>query len=148
MKKLTFIIALSLFSSGLFAQILAPVKWSYAAKKINKTEAVLFLKATIDQGWHIYSTNQKEGGPVKTSITFTPANDYALNGALTEPKPITKFEKVFNMNVSYLEKSVIFQQKIKLKKDQTNIKGKIEYMTCNDKTCLPPEEIAFSIPVK
>ncbi len=148
MKKLTLLLAASLLNTCLFAQILAPVKWSYAAKKINKTEAVLLLKATIDNGWHIYSTRQKNGGPVKTSFTFTPSKDYAVNGALAEPKPVVKFEDAFKMNVSYFEKSVVFQQKIKLKKDQTNIKGKLEYMVCNDKQCLPPEDVDFSIPVK
>lgn len=148
MKKLALLLAVSLFGTGLFAQILQPVKWSYAAKKVSKTEAVLLIKATIDNGWHIYSTRQKEGGPVKTTIDFTPSKDYALNGALAEPKPVTKMEQVFKMNVMYFEKAVVFQQKIKLKKDQTNIKGKVEYMVCNDKQCLPPEDIDFSIPVK
>lgn len=148
MKKLILLIAVSLFNTGLFAQILHPVKWSYAAKKINKTEAVLLIKATIDNGWHIYSSQQKDGGPIKTSFTFTPSKDYALNGLLAEPKPLTKYETTFKMNVSYFEKSVIFQQKIKLKKDQTAIKGTLEYMSCNDHECLPPEDIDFSIPVK
>lgn len=148
MKKFATLIAVSLLSTGLFAQILKPVKWSYAAKKIDKTQAVLLLKATIDKGWHIYSNQQKDGGPVKTSFTFTPAKDYTVNGAVAEPKPITKFEKAFNMNVSYFENTVVFQQKIKLRKDQTNIKGKIEYMVCNDKQCLPPEDVDFSIPIK
>lgn len=148
MKKLTLIIITALLSTGLSAQILQPVKWSYAAKKTSKTEAVLLLKATIDQGWHIYSTQQKEGGPIKTSITFTPSKDYAINGALAEPKPITKFEPLFKMNVGYFEKAVIFQQKIKLKKDQTSIKGQLEYMVCNDKQCLPPDNVDFDIPIK
>ncbi len=148
MKKLTLIIITALLSTGLSAQILQPVKWSYAAKKTSKTEAVLLLKATIDQGWHIYSTQQKEGGPIKTSITFTPSKDYAINGALAEPKPVTKFEQVFKMNVNYFEKAVIFQQKIKLKKDQTSIKGQLEYMVCNDKQCLPPDNVDFDIPIK
>lgn len=148
MKKLTLVIVASLVSSSLFAQILTPVRWSYAAKKISKTEAVLLIKATIDNGWHIYSTQQKDGGPVKTVINFTPAKNYAIYGALAEPKPVTKFEQTFKMNVSYFEKSVIFQQKIKLKKDDTSIKGTLEYMVCNDKQCLPPEDVNFSIVVK
>ena len=52
------------------------------------------------------------------------------------------------MNVSYFEKAVIFQQKIKLNKAATTAKGKVEFMVCNDRQCLPPEEIEFSIPVK
>ncbi|RYE30416.1 MAG: sugar transporter [Sphingobacteriaceae bacterium] len=148
MKKLTLFLTLSFLSTSLFAQILTPVKWSYAAKKTSKTEAVLLLKATIDNGWHIYSTQQKEGGPQKTEFTFTPSKEYTLNGALAEPKPMVKYDNSFKMNVLSLEKSVIFQQKIKLKKDQTDIKGKVEFMVCNDKQCLPPDEIAFSIPVR
>ena len=148
MKKLTLFLAVSFLSTGLFAQILQPVKWSYAAKRISKTEAVLLLKATIDNGWHIYSTRQKEGGPVKTEFTFTPSKDYALIGIVAEPKPVTKFENAFKMNVLYFEKSAVFQQKIKLNKDQTNIKGKVEFMVCNDKQCLPPDDFEFNIPVK
>ena len=132
-----------------YAQIESPVKWSYAAKKISSTEAVVFLKATIQDGWHIYSTNLKDGGPIKTSFTFTPSKDYSLSGNATEPTPLSKIEKAFNnMTVTYFEKSVIFQQKIKLKSaNATVVKGQLEYMTCNDKKCLPPEDIDFSIPV-
>ena len=52
------------------------------------------------------------------------------------------------MNVSYFENSVVFQQKIKLKKAATTVKGKLEYMTCNDQKCLPPEDLDFSVDVK
>jgi len=52
------------------------------------------------------------------------------------------------MNVSYFEKTVTFQQKIKLKSAKTaSIKGKLEYMTCNDMKCLPPEDLDFSVPL-
>ncbi len=139
---------LLLASFSLQAQIYKPVKWSYAAKKISPTEAVVFLKATIDAGWHLYSQHVKDGGPVKTTITFEPGA-YALQGATQEPKAVTKREEVFDMEVSYFEKQAIFQQKVKLTgKAPFTIKGKLEYMVCNDKNCLPPEEITFSIPVK
>jgi len=131
------------------AQILHPVTWSYGAKKLNAKEAVLFLKATVENGWHIYSQNVSDGGPVKTSFTFAAAKGYKLNGSVTEPAPIARFEKAFNMQVSYFEHEVIFQQKIKLTgAAQVTIKGTLEYMTCNDKQCLPPEDVNFTIPVK
>jgi DsbC/DsbD-like thiol-disulfide interchange protein len=150
MKIKTVIIAsiMLLMMSAIKAQILTPVKWSYAAKRTGKNEAVVFLKATIDEGWHIYSQTVKDGGPVKTSFTFSPSTFHALVGNTIEPTPITRNEKVFNMDVSYFEKSVIFQQKISLKANQTIVKGALEYMTCNDKQCLPPEDIEFSIAVK
>ena len=148
MKKIIFAISALILSTGAYAQIEAPVKWSYAAKKISSTEAVVLFKATIQNGWHIYSLNVKDGGPIKTSFTFAPSKLYSIVGKPSEPKPLTKYEKAFTMNVSYFEKSVVFQQKIKLKsKNASSVKGKLEYMTCNDMKCLPPEEVEFTIPL-
>lgn len=129
-------------------QILKPVTWSYGAKKTGPNEATLFFKATIDDGWHVYSQLVKEGGPIATKFTFTPSTDYVLDGPTVEPQPIKRMEKVFNMEVGFFVKSVIFQQKIKLKAGQTTVRGQLEFMTCNDSQCLPPEDIDFSIPVK
>ncbi|SDG04576.1 Disulphide bond corrector protein DsbC [Pedobacter terrae] len=149
MKKITLVLSMVLFTiAGAFAQIEKPVTWAYSAKKISKTEAVIYLKATIDDRWHIYSQNVKDGGPVKTTFTFSPSKDFSLVGKTIEPKAIVKYESTFKMNVSYFEKSVIFQQKIKLNKATTVVKGVVEFMVCNDKQCLPPEEVEFSVPVK
>lgn len=149
MKKITLVLSMVFLTiAGAFAQIEKPVTWSYAAKKTSKTEAVLYIKATIEDRWHIYSQNIKDGGPVKTTFTFSPSKDFSLLGKTTEPKAIVKYESTFKMNVSYFEKSVVFQQKIKLNKATTVVKGKVEFMVCNDKQCLPPEEVEFSVPVK
>lgn len=146
------IIALALLITGtalqLHAQILTPVHWSYAAKKTGKDEAVVFMKATIDDGWHLYSQTVKDGGPIKTAFTFPASKEYALVGKTIEPTPITRYEKAFSMNVSFFEHSVIFQQKIKLKAGQATVKGTLEYMTCNDEKCLPPEDLEFTVAVK
>lgn len=130
------------------AQIESPVKWSYAAKKITKNEAVIYLKATIDAGWHIYSTAQKDGGPVKTSFNFIPSGDYTIVGTVSEPKPVTKYETAFGMDVSYFENGVIFEQRVRLKTAATTVKGSLKYMVCNDQKCLPPETLSFGIPLK
>ncbi len=148
MKNLLAVTAALLLSIGAHAQIVTPVKWAYAAKKTSPTEVTVFLKATIDAGWHIYSQNVKDGGPIKTSFKFAKSKDYVLVGKPAEPKPVTKYEKSFSMDVSYFEKEVVFQQKIKLKSaNVTAIKGQLEFMTCNDQKCLPPEDVNFSIPV-
>lgn len=148
----SFLIALCLMVLGLGAQaqLEQPVTWSYAAKKLNAKEAVLYLKATIEPGWHLYSQNLKPGGPIPTSFSFVPAKgNYSLVGKVQEPKAISKEEKVFKMTVAYFENTVIFQQKIKLLgKKPFIVKGKLEYMVCNDAQCLPPAEVEFNIPVK
>jgi len=148
MKYLIVTIMLTCFGLAAAAQIEQPVKWAYAAKKINDKEAVILIKATINEGWHIYSMNLKDGGPVKTSFTFSPGKFYSLIGKVSEPTPVTRFEKSFSMDVSYFENSVIFQQKIKLKKLPATIKGSLEYMTCNNKKCLPPNDLDFSVTIK
>jgi thiol:disulfide interchange protein DsbD len=149
MKKLLLAAMVLFISAGAFAQIEAPVKWSYASKKISSTEAVVYLQATIQDGWHIYSMNIKDGGPIKTSFTFAPSKEYSLVGKTEEPATaITRYEKAFSMDVSYFEKTVVFHQKIKLK--STNgamVKGQLEFETCNDRKCLPPEDVNFAIPL-
>ncbi len=148
MKKVLLLMIVFMISASAYAQIEAPVKWSYAAKKLNNNEAVILLRATIQDGWHIYSQNVKDGGPIKTSFTFAPSKDYTLVGKPSEPKPVTKYEEAFKMNVSYFEKTVTFQQKIKLKSNKvTAIKGQLEFMTCNDKKCLPPDDVDFTVPL-
>lgn len=148
MKRLILFLAVTTFALSAHSQILKPVTWSYAAKKTSSTEAVVYIKATIDDKWHLYSQNVKDGGPVKTTFTFPASKEYTLAGKTIEPKAVTRYEDAFKMNVSFFEKSVVFQQKIKLNGAAATVKGKVEFMTCDDKQCLPPEEIEFSIPVK
>jgi len=147
--KLTIILfVLIVFFSTANCQILQPVHWSYGAKKISKTEAIIFIKAQIDDGWHIYSVNQAEGGPVKTTISFEAPPGYELIGGIYEPTPIVKYEKVFSMDVHYFEKAVIFHQKVMLTSKDAVVSGKVSFMACNHQKCLPPDEVEFHIPIK
>ncbi|MGM9478756.1 protein-disulfide reductase DsbD domain-containing protein [Pedobacter sp. GSP4] len=149
MKKTIFLFCtVCLINLTVYSQILKPVTWSYAAKKTGPNTATVFIKATVDQGWHLYSQFVKDGGPVKTTFTFPSSATYSLVGKTIEPKAITKFESTFKMDVSYFEKSVVFQQKIKLKGKTATVKGSVEFMVCDDKQCLPPEQVDFSVPVK
>jgi len=148
MKKLLLAIAVMAISVSVKAQIESPVKWQYKATKISATEAVVYFKATIQDGWHIYSLDVKDGGPIKTSFKFDASKEYAATGKPTEPKPIAKNDPNFKMTLTYFEKEVTFSQKVKLNSPNVSeIKGKLEYMTCNDHKCLPPDDIEFSIPL-
>ena len=148
MKKLLALVAAIMITACAYAQIEAPVKWAYAAKRTSPTEAVVFLKATIQPTWHIYSLNVKKGGPIPTSFKFASSKDYVLAGKTSEPKPISHYDKNFATNLTYFENEVVFQQKIKLKSaNATTVKGQLEYMVCNNQKCLPPEDVNFSIPV-
>ena len=147
MKKILLIASLLLICATSFGQILKPVKWSYASKR-NDKEATVFIKATIEKGWHLYSQTVPDGGPEPTSFSFGASKDYKLKGKTSEPKPITRFESYFDMKVSYFENSVVFQQMITQVVGSPTVKGKVLFMACNDMQCLQPEEIAFTIPVE
>jgi DsbC/DsbD-like thiol-disulfide interchange protein len=147
MKKLLLVLVVMFAGRGAFAQIEGHVTWAYAAKKVSATEAVVMLKASIDDGWHIYSLNVKDGGPIKTSFKFTKSAEFTPVGKTTEPAPIVKYDKNFGMNLTYFENSVVFQQKVKLKGKKATVKGSLEFMTCNDQKCLPPETVEFAVNV-
>lgn len=149
MKNLSLIVVMMLMGiTGAFAQILEPVKWQFGARKINDKEAVVFMKAVIDEGWHIYSMNVEDGGPIKTSFTFSPSQDFSLIGRTAEPTPKTKYEDVFGMDVAYFNTEVVFQQRIKLNKGQTTVRGVVEFMACDAEQCLPPDEVPFAIAIR
>ena len=148
MKTIVLIVAVVLICATSFAQILKPVKWSYASKRVNDNEAIVFIKATIEKGWHLYSQTVPDGGPEPTNFSFSPSNEYRLKGKTNEPEPITRFEKYFDMKVSYFENSVVFQQRITQVGGSPTVKGKVVYMVCNDIQCLAPEEVQFSLAVK
>jgi hypothetical protein len=147
MRKFILLIALAFIFDEVNAQLEKPVTWSYFAKKTGKNEAILNIKAKMKGNWHIYSLNVK-GIPAKTYFTFSSSKDYTLVGKTQEPKPISKYDKVIKANLTYFEKEVVFTQKIKLNKPLTFVKGKVEFMVCNEKSCLPSDEVLFSIPVK
>ncbi len=151
MKKFSlFVVALFMTVTAAFAQIHNPVKWTVASKKLNSKEAVVFVKATIENGWHIYAQNVPDGGPVPTTFTFNPSKDFTLNGATTPTtKAKSKYEDTFKMNVPYFNQEVVFQQKIKLNSNKpTTVSGTVEFMSCDKTRCLPPDEYNFTVTIK
>jgi hypothetical protein len=148
MKTILFFLAAMTLSVIAHSQPLKPVKWTYSARKISPTEALISMKATIEKGWHIYGLNVPEGGPAKTSFTFEPAKNYSVIDATTEPKPHTHFEKAFEMNVDFFENSVVFGQHIKLTGKNAKIKGSVRFMIRSERQCLPPQVSEFSVLVE
>lgn len=133
---------------SLQAQIFNPVKWSYSSKKISDTEAELTLKATIDNGWHMYSQFIGNDGPVPTSFTFEKNKNFDLIGKVTEGKPIEQHDVNFDMELKFFENLATFKQKIKINSSTAfTIKGSLEYMVCDNSKCLPPETVEFEIKV-
>lgn len=128
------------------AQLEKPISWSYRAQKTGSNEAMLYFKASLKPNWHVYALNAKPG-PTRTFFTFVPTRHYKLVGVTQQPKPTVKYDPFLKAKLGYFEKEVVFKQRIRFNKKQTTVKGKVEFMVCSDKSCLPPDELVFSIPV-
>ncbi len=145
MKKITFILALILVTIVTQAQILNPTTWTFDSEQ-NGNEVELIFKASIEDGWHLYDTYLPEGGPIATSFVFADSTLFEFVGEIQKnPQPVIHFDETFKMDVGYFSNEAVIIQKIKLVKSGTvKIDGYVEFMSCNDETCTPPEEVEFS----
>ncbi len=139
-------LCLLLSGMSVHAQIFDPVKWAFEFKDLPSAEKEIVLKANIDNGWHVYDMNLPEGGPVSTSVSFGVLQGAELIGKpVASVKPAEVFDKQFNMNIRWYANTVSFIQKIKVTDfKKFKVSGEVEYMVCNDETCLPPERVSFS----
>jgi thiol:disulfide interchange protein len=150
MKKFILLLTLLAFAIG-NSQILEPVKWSTSVEKISDTEFNLVAKATVESGWHLYSQNVPEDGPIPTTFTFDDANGaFKIVGNTLEEEGHTVDDPVFKMKIKFFENSAKFEQKIEVTGDKNTIEAFVEFMVCDDTRCLPPTEVdlVFNLPIK
>lgn len=126
-----------------------PIKWSFTSKDAGNGEADLIFTGTIDDGWYTYSQKlESDMGPIPTSFTFKDGKHYKIVGEAKESGDrFTKFDKVFDMNLTKFKHTAIFTQHIKISDYSQPITGYITYMTCNEEMCLPPKDVDFRITV-
>ena len=123
-------------------QILEPVTWQTSVEKISDNSYELIAKATIDKGWHLYSQNVPEDGPIPTTFTYTTNKDFTLIGKTLEEEGHTVDDPVFEMRITYFEDSAEFRQRIELVNTKlSKVLGEVEFMVCDDKRCLAPTYI-------
>lgn len=146
MKKLSLSALLVIGSLLAMSQSTKQVKWTFATKKIADKTYEVHITANINGNWHLYSQNGGDG-PVSTTFNFTRNPLLTINGKVKEVGKLKKsYEEVFKSEVRYYERSVNFIQVVKVKGSaKTNLIGKVEFMVCNDKECLPPAEVDFSV---
>lgn len=144
MKKIFSLLFLCLFIGTIQAQIQEPVTFKSELKVISDTEAEVVFTGTIDKGWHVYSTNLGDGGPISATFNVEKKSGIELAGKLTPAgKEVSTFDKLFEMKVRYFENSVKFIQKLKLTGGNYSVEGYLEFGACNDESCLPPTTVPF-----
>lgn len=118
---------------------------------VGKVEAggtfTVDLQARVGEGWHLYSMELPEGGPIPTTIEVVETEAFASGGEVSEPTPIPWFDQNFNMQTNYFEGVVDFQVPVQVKPSaspgQHSLEVKVRYMVCNDSSCLPPQTKSF-----
>ena len=144
MKKLLFPFVLLLFAVAVQAQIQDPVKFNSELKILAADEAEVVFTAAIDKGWHVYSTDLGDGGPISATFNVEKISGAEVVGKLKPVgKEISTFDKLFEMKVRYFENMAQFVQKLKLTGGAYQIEGYLEYGACNDENCLPPTQVPF-----
>lgn len=144
MKKLSSFLLLLLAVFTAQAQIQEPVKFKTELKTLSGAEAEIVFTGTIDAGWHVYSTDLGDGGPISATFNVEKMSGAEVVGKLTpRGKEVSDFDKLFEMKVRYFEKTAQFIQKIKFTGSDYSIEGYLEYGACNDENCLPPTQVPF-----
>ncbi len=135
----------SMMALCMTAQMANPVKVQSQLKEVSATEAELVFNASIESGWHMYSTEVVEFGPTPTSLNVESISGATLKGTL-KPKntPVKKYEEMFGSDVYYFEHTATFVQKLTLEGGKYHVEGFLEYGACNDQSCTPPTKVDFS----
>lgn len=145
MKKIClWLFVFTLVALNLQAQIKEPVKFKTSFKSISPTEAEIIFSGTIDNGWHVYSTNLPDGGPISATFNVDKQQGVQPVGKFqAKGKEVSTFDKLFEMQVRYFSHAVQFVQKVKITGATYHIEGYLEYGACDDESCLPPTQVPF-----
>jgi thiol:disulfide interchange protein len=147
--KIILVLICSFFPALAAAQ--NPVSWALESeakgKSLKANEQIKAkLKATIEGDWHLYATDQPEGGPFPTKITVPNGLPFQIEGKVASPAPIIEFDPNFGIDTKYFAKSAEFNVPLK-----TNAEAKgddlainVRYQVCNDSLCLPPKTVKVS----
>ncbi len=145
MKKALTTLVLLLAVMTVAAQMQDPVHVRSELKKISDTEGELLFSATIDPGWHVYSTGLGDDGPISATFHADKMEGAKTVGGRTfRGKELKMFDKMFDMELRYFEGSVTFVQKIQFTQPKYDIKCYVEYGACNDQMCMPPSTIELA----
>lgn len=144
MNKIFSLLLLLLAFGTLQAQIKEPVKFEKELRMLTDTEAEIVFTATIEKGWHVYSTELGKDGPIPATFNVDRKKSVEVVGKLKPVgKEISIYDKMFEMNVRYFEDAVQFVQKIEFAGSDYSIEGFLEFGACNDESCLPPTQVSF-----
>ena len=145
MKRFALISLLATFVvTSIWGQMMDPVHFSSQLNMLENDEAEIVFTATVDDGWHVYSTDLGNDGPVSASFNAVKMDGVETVGKLKPRGHVIKqYDKMFDMELRFFEKKATFVQKVRFTKPQYTIDCYLEYGSCNDEMCMPPSQAEF-----
>lgn len=145
MKKICSLFVSLLTVLSVYAQFQDPVKFSVSQKQLSDSEFEIVFTGKIDAGWHVYSTDLPADGPTSATINFDEKKGVEPVGKLTPRGNVhSAFDNMFGMQVSYMEGTAVFVQKMRITAASYSVKGYLNYGACNDENCMPPTDVEFT----
>ena len=127
-------------------QMVDPVHFSTQLNMLKGDEGEIVFSATIDEGWHVYSTDLGNGGPISATFNAVKMEGVETVGKLKPRGHVIKqYDKLFDMEVLFFEKTAQFVQRVRFTQQKYSIDCYLEYGACNDEMCMPPTEVAFKV---
>ena len=131
-----------IFSISLRGQMMDPVHFTSQLKMLEGDEAEIVFSATVDDGWHVYSTDMGNDGPVSATFNVVKMEGVETVGKLKPRGNVIKqYDKMFGMELRFFEHKAMFVQKVRFTKPKYTIDCYLEYGACNDEMCMPPTQV-------
>ncbi|MDE6778594.1 MAG: thiol:disulfide interchange protein, partial [Alistipes sp.] len=125
-----------------------PVKWSTGVEHLGGADYRVTLTARIADGWHIYDLGPYEVGPNPTVVTFK-AEGAAIEGEMKMLDKAHKYyDDIFMTEIGTFEKRARFAQNVRLTADKATIAIDVEWMACNDQSCMPTEDKTLTVAIE
>lgn len=139
------LLALTLGVTTLHAQ---EVGWTGSVEPLGGAEYELRFEAAIPSGFHMYDMGPYEGGPNPTVITLSPEAGVELVGSVEQrTKPHRYFDQMFGMEIGTFSGKALFTQRVRLTAAQAKVRAAIEWMICDNKSCMPPSDTELTLVV-
>lgn len=141
------LLALTLCATSLRAQ---EVSWTGSVEHLDGTEYELRFEAAIPSGFHMYDMGPYElGGPNATTFSLTPgAGAELLGGVEQRSEPHRYHDPMFGMEIGTFSGKALFTQRVRLTADRAEVRAAIEWMICDDKSCMPPSDTELTLVVE
>ena len=122
------------------------VSWKSSVEHLEGDVYRIVLEASIPAPYHMYDMGPYEGGPNATAIVFTPGDGVTLEGGVEQlSTPERHYDKTFEMEIGTFAGKARFAQQVKLAAAKATVKAAIEWMICDDTSCMPPDDTELTV---